>query len=43
MLNSATTTQHLSHRNYKRFDSQAFESVISKKIEENKSIDFKDF
>ena len=30
----------ISYRNYKRFDSQTFQIVISKKIEENKSMDF---
>ena len=33
----------ISYRNYKRFDSQIFMSVISKKIEENTSMDFEAF
>ena len=33
----------ISYRNYKRFDSQTFESVISKKIEENTSMDVEAF
>ena len=33
----------ISYRNYKRFDSQTFESAISQKIEENMSMDFEAF
>ena len=33
----------ISYRNYKRYDSQLFKSVISKKIEENTSKDFEAF
>ena len=46
LFNSETPQQRpniISYRNYKRFDSQTFESVISKKIKENTSMYFEAF